>query len=272
MKQIYTYLLLVALSFCGHTAMSQSVHTVYFNGDGEEVEPHKALFKEVTQEDASGEGISTRYRMKDSVKLREYKYIRNAQGKKLQHGTHTEWYDSGQPKVEKHLRNDSLTGPHTRWYENGQVHISRQHHRYELVDTLRSYYESGALRRLEVYNKGKMQAGKVYNEAGEEIKYVPMEVMPEYPGGEMQMLTWLGKNVRYPAKAQLSGAQGLVVLSFLVDTSGQISNIEVLQGFHPDCEAEAIKAVKQFPKFKPGTIEGVPTEMTYIFPLRFARR
>lgn len=264
-------MMLAALSFYSHAAMSQSVHTVYFNDDGEEVELHKALFKEVTQEDASGEVISTRYRLKDDTKLREYSYIYNAQGKKLKHGTHTEWYASGQQMTEKHFRNDSLTGPHTRWYENGQVHFSRKYHRYQLVDTLRSYYPSGALRRVEVYAKGKMLTGDVFDEAGKKIKYVPMEVMPEYPGGEMKMLTWLGKNVRYPATAQRAGAQGLVVLSFLVDTSGQISNIEILQGFHPDCEAEAIKAVKQFPKFNPGTIEGVPTEMTYIFPLRFAQ-
>lgn len=270
MKQIYKLMMLAALSFCGYAAMSQSVHTVYFNGDGEEVEPSKALFKEVTQEDASGEGISTRYRLKDNVKLRETRYTRNAQGKKLQHGTHTEWYDSGQPKIEKHLRNDSLTGPHTRWYESGQVHIRRHHHRYQLVDTLRSYYESGALRRLEVYSKGEMQTGKVYNEAGDEIQYTPMEVMPEYPGGEDRMMSWLIKNVRYPAKAQKARVQGFVVVSYLVDTAGQISNIEVLRSVHPDIDAEAIRVVKLMPKFKPGTIEGKPTDMPFVLPIRFA--
>ncbi|PVY40499.1 energy transducer TonB [Pontibacter virosus] len=272
MKQLYTFLAMALLLLCGHVAVSQSLHTEYFNEEGREVEPGKALYKVVTEEDSAGSIVSTRYLLKDNSKLRQHRYKHWAQGKKLKYGTHYEWFAGGQVKLETNFRNDSLTGPHTRWYENGQVHISRQYHRYQLVDTLKSYFPSGALRRVEVYDNGKMLIGRVYNEAGEEVKHTPMEVMPEFPGGEMQMFRWVGKNVRYPGNALKAGIQGIVVVSFMVDTTGQISKIEMLQGLHPDCEAEAIRVVKQFPKFKPGTIEGVPTEMTYIFPLRFATR
>lgn len=270
MKQIYTILTATVLLLCGHSAISQSVYTAYLDGDGQEIEPSKALYKEITKEDLSGGIISTRYLLKDDTKLRERRYRYDVQGKKLRHGKHTEWYAGGQPKLEMHYRNDSLTGPHTRWHENGQVHVSRLYHRYDLIDTLRSYYESGRLRRVEVYSNGKMLTGKVFNETGKEIKYTPMEVQPEFPGGEDKMMSWLAKNMRYPSGAQKAGAQGLIVVSYLIDTSGQISNIEVLRSIHPDLDAEAIRIVKLLPKFKPGTIEGKPTAMSYILPLRFA--
>lgn len=272
MKQLYTYLIVVAAFLYGHSAMAQTVDTKYMNEFGQEAETEEAHYKEVVERDTTGGSTRTRYTLKDNIKLRQFSYKEGSEGKSLRHGTHYEWYPGGQLKLEVNYRNDSLTGPHTRWYENGQVHVSRHYHRYQLVDTLKSYYELGALRRVEVYGKGKMQTGKVYDEAGKLIKYVPMEVQPEFPGGEPQMLNWLSKNMRYPAEAQRAGAQGLVIVSFLVDTSGQISNTEIMRGFHPSGDAEAIRLVKLMPQFKPGTIEGKPTEMTYILPLRFAIR
>jgi TonB family protein len=272
MKQIYTFLIATVIFLCGHSAKAQTIDTKYLNEFSQEVKAEEAFYKEVTEHDATGGSIRTRYSMKDNSKLRQFSYKEGSEGKSLRHGTHYEWYPGDQLKLEINYRNDSLTGPHTRWYDNGQVHVSRQYHRYQLVDTLKSYYESGALRRVEVYSNGKMQTGKVYSEAGKEIKYVPMEVQPEFPGGEPQMFSWLAKNMRYPAGAQRAGAQGLVIVSFLVDTSGQISNIDILRSFHPDGDAEAIRLVKLMPKFKPGTIEGNPADITFILPLRFALR
>jgi TonB family protein len=272
MKQLYIYLIAATMLLFGHASRAQTVDTKYLDESGQEVEAAEASFKEVTERDSLGGSARTRYSIKDNSKLRQYSYKAGSEGKSLRHGTHYEWYPEGQPKLEINYRNDSLTGPHTRWYENGQVHFSRHYHRYELVDTLRSYYESGALRRVEVYGNSKMLTGKVYDEAGKESKYMPMEVQPEFPGGEAKMMNWLGKNMRYPAGALKAGAQGLVVIAFLVDTSGQISNIEIMRGFHPDGDAEAIRLVKMMPRFKPGTIEGNPMDMTYILPLRFALR
>jgi TonB family protein len=240
------------------------------SGVSQEVVAEEAMYKEVIEHDAAGGSIRTRYSIKDNSKLRQFSYKEGREGKSLRHGTHYEWYPGGQLKLEINYRNDSLTGPHTRWYENGQVHVSRYHHRYDLVDTLRSYYESGTLRRVEVYGNGKMLTGKVYDEAGKEIKYTPMEVQPEFPGGEEKMMSWLAKNVRYPSGAQKARAQGLIVVSYLVDASGQISNIEILRSIHLNLDAEAIRVAKLLPKFKPGTIEGKPTDMVYILPLRFA--
>ncbi|SIT89368.1 energy transducer TonB [Pontibacter indicus] len=269
MKQLYIQLIAVILLLHGQAAIAQITETRYLNELSQEVGAEEATFKEVIERDEAGGSVRTRYSVKDNSKLRQFSYKEGSDGKSRRHGTHYEWYPEGQLKLEINYRNDSLTGPHTRWYKNGQVHVSQHYHGYQLVDTLKSYYESGALRRLEVYSKGKMQKGRVYSESGREIKYTPMEVQPEFPGGEMKMMNWLAQNVRYPAEAQKAGAQGLVIISYLVDTSGRISNIEVLRGFHPAGDTEAIRVVKQMPRFKPGTIEGEPIDMTYILPIRF---
>lgn len=275
MKHLYAYLLGAALLLTGHVVQAQNpIPTVkYISEYGKEVRPAEATYFIVEKEDSLGGGTRTKFRVGTNAKvsLTTYSDIDGGRyGYGIQHGPSYEWYENGQLKMENVYQNDSLTGSYKAWYESGKLQVSRKYYRNLPVDTLKAYYESGALRRSEVYTSGKMVAGKVYDEAGAEIKYLPMQVMPEFPGGEKIMLRWLSMNVRYPKAARKAKAEGVVFISFVVEKDGSIRDAELIKGIHTDADAEAMRVVKGMPTWKPGLLEGEPVPIRYTLPLRFA--
>ena len=99
---------------------------------------------------------------------------------------------------------------------------------------------------------------------GEEV-----DEMPQFPGGFDALVTWMGENIRYPKAAQKKGVAAKVVVAFTVDKEGNIINPKIKQGAHPDFEAEALRAVKAMPKWKPGMKDGKPVAVETALPIRF---
>lgn len=95
------------------------------------------------------------------------------------------------------------------------------------------------------------------------------EVMPSFPGGEMELLKFLGKNLVYPAGAANSGVGGVVYLTFVIETDGSIQDIKVLRGVRADLDREAVNVVKKMPAWSPGMEDGVPVRVQYNLPIRF---
>lgn len=89
---------------------------------------------------------------------------------------------------------------------------------------------------------------------------VLVEVQPEFPGGMDRLMKYFAKNLRYPAKAKANNVQGRVVLKFIVDKQGDISDVEVVKSLDPECDAEAIRLIKNMPKWNPGKIDGEPVD------------
>jgi TonB family protein len=275
MKHIYPFLLAATLICMAHVAQAQypEISTKYVSENGKEVSPDQAAYFLVSKKDSLGQGTRTKFQVGTNKKLSLTLYSSIDGGKYgngVRHGPSMEWYENGQLKKEAYYLNNEQTGNYTTWYENGQKELSQKFHNGTLVDTLRAYYETGGLRRLEVYADGKMQSGKVYNLAGAEQPYFPMQVMPEFPGGEERMLKWLATYIRYPKTTRKAKAQGLVFVSFVVDKDGNIINPEVIRGFHVDADEEALRVVKGMPTWKPGLLEGKPTPVRYTLPVRFA--
>lgn len=103
----------------------------------------------------------------------------------------------------------------------------------------------------------------------EEKPYTYVEQMPSFPGGETEMLKYLGKNIRYPAAAQRAGVEGLVVLSFVVSKTGEISDIQVVKNLGAGTDEEAMRVVKTMPKWTPGKQNGRAVPVRYTLPVRF---
>lgn len=70
-----------------------------------------------------------------------------------------------------------------------------------------------------------------------------VEVMPEYPGGQGELLKYLAKSIKYPVIAQENGIQGRVTASFIIEKDGSIRNIEVIRGVDPSLDAEAVRVL-----------------------------
>ena len=109
-------------------------------------------------------------------------------------------------------------------------------------------------------NKAEANSGKVYETS---------EVMPEYPGGVPKLMEFLSANVRYPVEAQRSKIEGRSVIGFGVEGDGSISNVSVTKGSYPLLDDEAIRVVKEMPKWKPGMINGKPVRVKFNLPIYF---
>lgn len=96
-----------------------------------------------------------------------------------------------------------------------------------------------------------------------------IEQMPSFPGGDGELMSFLGKSIKYPVIAQENGIQGKVILGFVVTKTGAISDINVLRSLDPSCDKEAIRVVKLLPKWIPGKQNGENVNVRYTLPVVF---
>lgn len=96
-----------------------------------------------------------------------------------------------------------------------------------------------------------------------------VEQMPEYPGGQEELMKFLQTNVKYPKEATDKGIQGRVLVQFIVKSDGTIADAEVVRKAHPLLDAEALRVVKSMPKWKPGMQNGKVVNVKYVIPVTF---
>ena len=101
----------------------------------------------------------------------------------------------------------------------------------------------------------------------EPLSIALVEQKPSFPGGEAAMYTWLGNNIVYPPAASEEGAQGRVVVEFVVGKDGSITNVRVVRPRHPALDREAVRVVSAMPTWVPGRNNGQPVKVTYTLPL-----
>lgn len=95
------------------------------------------------------------------------------------------------------------------------------------------------------------------------------EMLPEFPGGQAALLTYLRKNVNYPIAAQESGIQGRVIVQFVVNKDGTVSDPAVLRSVSPVLDREAVRVIMSMPRWRPGMQGGRPVRATYALPVSF---
>lgn len=104
----------------------------------------------------------------------------------------------------------------------------------------------------------------------ENTVYYVVEEMPEYPGGMSAMMRFIVKNLKYPEEAQKNGIKGRVLVNFVVDVDGTLTEIKVFQAVNPYLDKEAIRVVSSMPKWKPGRQKGKPVKVKYTIPINFS--
>ena len=95
------------------------------------------------------------------------------------------------------------------------------------------------------------------------------ETMPQFPGGTKALAKYLSTKIKYPQEARKAGAQGRVILSFIVGADGSISNVKTLKSVHPALDAEAVRVISSMPRWAPGKIGGKAVRVKYTIPVRF---
>lgn len=108
------------------------------------------------------------------------------------------------------------------------------------------------------------------DESGEEdLVFVVVEEMPEFPGGMGEMMKYLARNIKYPVEAQEAKIQGRVIVQFVVKADGSTSDFVVMRSVSPSLDAEAVRVLKGMPKWKPGKQRGKAVDVTFTVPVTF---
>ena len=96
-----------------------------------------------------------------------------------------------------------------------------------------------------------------------------VEEMPSFPGGNGALMSYLNSNVKYPVVAQENGVQGRVIISFVVERDGSISDVKVARSVDPSLDREAQRVVKSMPRWTPGKQNGQTVRVKYTVPVVF---
>lgn len=94
---------------------------------------------------------------------------------------------------------------------------------------------------------------------------------PTFPGGETKFLRYINKTREYPKEAYSKGIEGRVICSFVVNSDGSISNIQILRGVEQSIDKEAIRIIENMPKWVPGKIDGQNVPVRVIYPIAFRK-
>ena len=96
-----------------------------------------------------------------------------------------------------------------------------------------------------------------------------VEEMPQFPGGQAALLEYLAKNIKYPVVAEENGVQGRVIVTFVVERDGSITDVRVVKSVDPSLDKEAARVVKSMPKWQPGKQNGSAVRVKYTVPVQF---
>jgi TonB family protein len=235
-----------ALAICSVTFFARAQDTSYYNNDWEKINSGDgASYYEIVQHDAD-----------DTNKVHT-----------------TTYYKSGQKKDEEHYVNYSKRKPEgtsKTWYKDGQLRSSADYTNGKLNGDLLTYWEDGTPKRIDYFVYDSLVSGKCFNLKGKEIPHFDFEIMPQYPGGVDKLMQYLTKEVTYPKKARKKGIEGRVIVGFIVNKDGSVSDVKVVTSIDPELDEEAVRAVKSLPDWSPGMQDGEAVKVAYRLPVRFA--
>lgn len=106
-------------------------------------------------------------------------------------------------------------------------------------------------------------------EVVEEKVFDVVEQMPDFPGGMSALMQYLSKHIKYPVIAEENGIQGRVIVTFVVEKNGSITDVQVIKSVDPSLDKEAVRVVKSMPHWIPGKQNGSAVRVKYTLPVTF---
>ncbi len=103
----------------------------------------------------------------------------------------------------------------------------------------------------------------------EDDVFTIVEIMPEYPDGQMKMLEYLGANIQYPATSRDAGVEGRNVVAFIVEKDGSITNAKIVRSLDEATDAESLRVVNAMPNWIPGKQKGENVRVAFNLPIRY---
>ena len=104
---------------------------------------------------------------------------------------------------------------------------------------------------------------------GEKV-YTVVQMSPSFPGGSEAFCRFINNTIRYPVEAREHGTQGKVIVSFIVEKDGTLTNFSLRKNIEDGLGEEAIRVMKLSPKWKPGKQDDSPVRVAFNVPVSFA--
>ncbi len=101
------------------------------------------------------------------------------------------------------------------------------------------------------------------------LNFHVVEELPQFPGGAVEFMKWLTKNLQYPKKARESKCQGKVLAMFYIEQDGSVSGLNITQSLSPECDREVLRVLRKMPKWKPGIQHDEPCRTKVCIPVVF---
>ena len=101
------------------------------------------------------------------------------------------------------------------------------------------------------------------------VDIVEVEDLPQFPGGAVEFMKWLTRNLKYPSQAQEQQTQGRVVAEFIVNTDGSVTDVRLVSKLTPPCDNEVLRVLRMMPRWTPGLQAGQPCRTKVCIPVVF---
>lgn len=242
MKKIFINLLFTLIV---HSIFGQD--TIYYDNEWNETQSFKTafFFKTInTSRNRENEIVEKVYYKSGQIKS-EIFYFLDINEKKNRTGKSSFWYETGVLKTEISYKNGKKDG--------------------EFI----SYWENGKLKRKDNFKKGKFKNGECWNEFGEKIKHYDYEILPKYPGAKTKMYEFIKKNLKYPTLSKKHNLGGKVIIVFIIDETGKVTNAKIKQSVNEEIDNEALRIINKMPRWKPGFHDGIAVSVKYSIPIVF---
>lgn len=102
-----------------------------------------------------------------------------------------------------------------------------------------------------------------------DVVFIVVENEAEFPGGVEAMNRFMAENIKYPTLAKQKNIEGKVIISFIVEKNGTLSDIRTIKDIGEGCGDEGVRIVKLMPKWKPAKQKGQPVRQQFLLPISF---
>jgi len=139
----------------------------------------------------------------------------------------------------------------------------------EISDEISIDAEADESTQVEEYRVPVAAAQEEEAEVEEQEIFRVVENAPAFPGGDVARMKFLQDNIKYPPMAKESGIQGTVYITFVIERDGSVTDVQLLRGIGGGCDEEAMRVVKNMPKWEPGKQRGKPVRVQFNMPIKF---
>jgi TonB family protein len=232
------------------------------------------------------------------ILIADFQAVRSLDGNSYFEGVYKTFYENGKPKRELTYHNNEVEGKYRKWNQNGILVLESNCSKNLLTDSIHAWDDSGKklLAQTEEFEKSvvkNMEVGMEFRstmaapgEFGSIMEYYKCdsadsfedckvysfaEQMPQFPGGQAEMMKYLGKNIHYPPMERENGRSGTVYISFIVTRKGKIVDLKCVKDIQGTTlfSKEALRVFKSMPDWTPGMEGGKNVNVMVIQPVKF---